>query len=73
MQGGRRQEKDVQSPKKKKNNKSDKSYVRETVSDKVTPTADFTNDPVVQFACDAPVAKDTFVDDSDMQIIANKF
>ena len=40
---------------------------------KLPHTSDFTRDPVVQFACDAPVAKDNFVDDGDMQMIANKF
>ena len=44
-----------------------------TFSDKVTPAIDFTSDPVVQFAFDVPVAENNFVDNDDIQMIANKF
>ena len=40
------------------------------MSDKVTHVIDFTAEPVVQF--DVQVVKNTFVDDGDMQLIANK-
>ena len=56
-----------------KKNKSDKSYIRGTLSDKVAPAIDFTNNPVIQCECDVPVIKNTFADDGDMQMIVNKF
>ena len=53
----------------KEKSKLDKSQPG-TLSDKVTHVIDFTAEPVVQF--DVPVVKNTFVDDGDMQLIANK-
>ena len=57
----------------KKNNESDKSYIRGPLSDKVIPAIDFTNNPVIQCECDVPVIKNTFADDGDMQMIVNIF
>lgn len=59
----------VQSLTKKKNNKSDKSYIPEIFSDKITPAIDFTDDPAVQCECNIPVVRNTFVDDGNIQVI----
>ena len=36
------------------------------------PAIDFTDDPVVQYECDVPDVKNTFVDDDDIQMISYK-
>ena len=56
----------LRSLRKKKANKSDKTYIPGAFSDKVTTDIDFTDEPVVH--CDAPVLTITFIDDSDVPI-----
>ena len=51
----------MQSLRKKKDDKLDKSYVTATFLDKVTSATDLTDDPIAQCECDVQVVKNTFV------------